>query len=167
MAAIKRLKVSEHTVHRRPLNSPDLNPIDLLWDVLDKQVQSMDAPPRNLKDLNDLLPTSRCQISKHTIRSLVESMSWWVQPQWSMTSCVPGIHTNKRQRAQLTYMASVLGAHAYSLSLAMWSTKTPFQLVDADDHCGTDTHSNDLLFLIATEDKLLEWRGAGVSTSTE
>ncbi|KAK3523760.1 hypothetical protein QTP70_009232 [Hemibagrus guttatus] len=44
-----------------PPNSPDLNPIHHLWDALDKQVRSMEAPPRNLQDLagsaaNILLP---------------------------------------------------------------------------------------------------------------
>ncbi|KAK3519768.1 hypothetical protein QTP70_003892 [Hemibagrus guttatus] len=48
-----------------PPNSPDLNPIQHLWDVLDKQVPSMEA----LKDL-----TYWCQILQHTFRDLVESM---------------------------------------------------------------------------------------------
>ena len=55
-------------------NSPDLSQIEHLWDVLDKQVQSMEAPPRNLQDLKDLLLTSWCQIPQHTFRDLVESM---------------------------------------------------------------------------------------------
>ena len=29
-----------------PPNSPDFNPVEHLWDVLDKQVRSMEAPPR-------------------------------------------------------------------------------------------------------------------------
>ncbi|KAK3564767.1 hypothetical protein QTP86_025274, partial [Hemibagrus guttatus] len=57
-----------------PPNSPDLNPIQNLWDVLDKQVPSMEAPPHNLLDLKDLLLTSWCQIPQHTFRDLVESM---------------------------------------------------------------------------------------------
>ncbi|KAK3518097.1 hypothetical protein QTP70_033324, partial [Hemibagrus guttatus] len=57
-----------------PPNSPDLNPIEHLWDVLDKQVRSMKAPPHNLEDLRDLLLTSRCQIPQHTFWDLVESM---------------------------------------------------------------------------------------------
>ncbi|KAK3573569.1 hypothetical protein QTP86_027834 [Hemibagrus guttatus] len=39
-------------------NSPDLNPIQHLWDVLDQQVRSMEVPPHNLQDLKDLLLTS-------------------------------------------------------------------------------------------------------------
>ncbi|KAK3507226.1 hypothetical protein QTP70_011372 [Hemibagrus guttatus] len=57
-----------------PPNSPDLNPIHHLWDVLDKQVQSIKVPPHNLQDLKDLLLTSWCQIPQHTFRDLVESM---------------------------------------------------------------------------------------------
>ena len=57
-----------------PPNSPDLNPIEHLWDVLDKQIQSMEAPPCNIQDLKDLLLTSWCQIPQHTFRGLVESM---------------------------------------------------------------------------------------------
>ena len=40
-----------------PPNSPDLNLIVHLWDVLEKEVRSMEAPPYNLQDL-DLLLTS-------------------------------------------------------------------------------------------------------------
>ncbi|KAK3531066.1 hypothetical protein QTP70_009444, partial [Hemibagrus guttatus] len=57
-----------------PPNSPDLNPIQHLWDVLDKQVRSMETPPYNLRDLKDLLLTSWCQIPQHTFRDLVESI---------------------------------------------------------------------------------------------
>ncbi|KAK3519043.1 hypothetical protein QTP70_016380 [Hemibagrus guttatus] len=57
-----------------PPNSPDLNPIQHLWDVLDKRVPSMQAQPHNLQDLKDLLLTSWCQIPQHTFRDLVESM---------------------------------------------------------------------------------------------
>ncbi|KAK3559853.1 hypothetical protein QTP86_021422 [Hemibagrus guttatus] len=56
-----------------PPNSPDLNPMQHLWDVLDKQVRSMETPPRNLQDLKDLLLTSWCQIPQQTFRDLVES----------------------------------------------------------------------------------------------
>ncbi|KAK3520060.1 hypothetical protein QTP70_011983 [Hemibagrus guttatus] len=57
-----------------PPNSPDLNPIEHLWDFLDKQFRSMEDPSHNLEDLEDLLLTSWCQIPQHTFRDLVESM---------------------------------------------------------------------------------------------
>ena len=63
------------TVLPWPPNSPDLNPIEHLWDVLDRQVRSTAAPPRNLQDLKDLLLMFWCQIPQDTFRRLGESMS--------------------------------------------------------------------------------------------
>ncbi len=60
-------------------SSPDLNSIEHLWDVMKKQVRSMEAPPRNLQDLKDLLLTSWYQTPQHTFRGLVESMPRWVR----------------------------------------------------------------------------------------
>ncbi|KAK3570978.1 hypothetical protein QTP86_031835, partial [Hemibagrus guttatus] len=65
---------NEFEVLAWPPNSPDLNPIEHLWDVLDKQVRSMEAPPCSLQDLKDLLLKSWCQIPQHTFRDLVESV---------------------------------------------------------------------------------------------
>ena len=65
---------SEFEVLTWPPDSPDLNPIEHLWDVLDEQVRSVEAPPRNLQELKELLLTSWCQIPQHTFRGLVESM---------------------------------------------------------------------------------------------
>ena len=48
---------------------PDLNPIEHLWDVLDRQVRSTAAPPHNLQDLKFW-----CQIPRDTFRGLGESM---------------------------------------------------------------------------------------------
>ena len=62
------------TVLPWPPNSPDLNPIEHLWDVLDQQVRSTAAPPRNSQDLKDLLMMFWCQIPKDTFRGLVEFM---------------------------------------------------------------------------------------------
>ncbi|KAK3523634.1 hypothetical protein QTP70_005842 [Hemibagrus guttatus] len=70
---------NEFEVLTWPPNSPDLNPIELLWDVLDKQVRSMKASSGNLQDLKDLLLKSLCQIPQHTFSDLVESI-----PQWSI-----------------------------------------------------------------------------------
>ena len=57
-----------------PPNSADLNPVHHLWGVLEKQVGSVETPPRNLEDLKDLLLTSWCLIPQDTFRGLVESM---------------------------------------------------------------------------------------------
>ncbi|KAK3520813.1 hypothetical protein QTP70_032379, partial [Hemibagrus guttatus] len=62
----KPVYVSHIEVLTWPPNSPDLNPIEHLWDVLDKQVQSLEAPPHNIQDLKDLLLTWWCQIPQQT-----------------------------------------------------------------------------------------------------
>uniref|UniRef100_A0A8B9R9L4 Transposase Tc1-like domain-containing protein n=1 Tax=Astyanax mexicanus TaxID=7994 RepID=A0A8B9R9L4_ASTMX len=57
-----------------PTDSPDLNPMKTMWDVLEQQVQSAAAPPGNLQELKDLLMKSWCQIPQNNFRGLVESM---------------------------------------------------------------------------------------------
>ncbi|KAK3563664.1 hypothetical protein QTP86_033502 [Hemibagrus guttatus] len=87
---------NEFEVLTCPPNSPNLNPIQHLWDVLDKQVRSMKAPPHNLQDLKDLLLTSWCQIPQHTFRDLVESIPRWVRAvlaaKGGPTQCQAGGH---------------------------------------------------------------------------
>ena len=62
------------TTNSKCWHSPDFNSIEHLWDVLDKQVQPMEASPRNFQDLKDLLLTSLWQIPQHTFKGQVESM---------------------------------------------------------------------------------------------
>ena len=58
-------------------NSPDLNPIEHLWDVLDKQ--SIHAIHGSISSQLTGLQTSLCQIPQHTFRGLMESMPRWVR----------------------------------------------------------------------------------------
>lgn len=51
----------------RPVNSTDLDPIVHLSHVLDQQVQSMEGQSLRLQGLKDLLLTSWCQITQHSI----------------------------------------------------------------------------------------------------
>ena len=55
-----------------PPNSPQLNPIEHLWDVQEQRVQFTAAPAHNcsLQDLKDLLLTSWCQRPQGTFRGL-------------------------------------------------------------------------------------------------
>jgi len=46
---------NEFTVLRWPLQSPDLNPIEHLWDVVERQIGIIDVQPTNLQQLCDAI----------------------------------------------------------------------------------------------------------------
>ena len=54
--------------------SPDLNPIEHLWDVLGRRVRAVNPPPATLQDLAQLLQQEWQAIPWATLRRLVESM---------------------------------------------------------------------------------------------
>lgn len=57
-----------------PPYSPDLSPIEHLWDLLDRQVRSRDPPPGNLQQLRQALQEEWNSIGQPRIRRLVSSM---------------------------------------------------------------------------------------------
>ena len=57
-----------------PSKSPDLNPIELLWDHLDKRVQQRQSPPQTLHQLCQMLQQEWRTIPRNNIRELIESM---------------------------------------------------------------------------------------------
>jgi len=61
---------NELTVLKWPPQSPDLNPIEHLWDV----VERMDVHPTNLHQLQDAILSIWANISKECCQHLVESM---------------------------------------------------------------------------------------------
>lgn len=64
----------EFTVLPWPPNSPDLNPIENLWDHLDRFVRSMDPQPRNLQQLATELESAWLRIPVSTIQHLIDSL---------------------------------------------------------------------------------------------
>ncbi|GBN49289.1 hypothetical protein AVEN_62956-1 [Araneus ventricosus] len=64
----------EFTVLPWPANSPDLNPIDNLWDHLDRIVRAMDPQPRNLAQLATALESASLNIPVNTFRNLIDSL---------------------------------------------------------------------------------------------
>ena len=101
-----------------PPNSPDLNLIEDLWDVLDKQVWSTEAPPCNLEDLKNLLLTSWCQIPKQTSRGLEESMPWWVRAVLAATPFATKTaltHRDQHNIRQVVIMLCLIGAYILKL----------------------------------------------------
>ncbi|GBO06883.1 hypothetical protein AVEN_174953-1 [Araneus ventricosus] len=64
----------EFTVLPWPANSPDLNPIENLWDHLDRVVRAMDPQPRNLAQLVTALESVWLNIPVNTFRNLIDSL---------------------------------------------------------------------------------------------
>ncbi|GBM46676.1 hypothetical protein AVEN_261055-1 [Araneus ventricosus] len=62
----------EFTALPWPANSPDLNPIENLWDHLDRVVRATDPQPRNLAQL--ALESAWLNIPVNTFRNLIDSL---------------------------------------------------------------------------------------------
>ncbi len=57
-----------------PPQSPDLNPIEHLWDVVEREIHIMDVQTTNLQQLCDAIMTIWTKISEECFQHLVESM---------------------------------------------------------------------------------------------
>ena len=57
-----------------PAKSPDLNPIEHIWDLLDRKVISRAIPPRNVWELAGALVEEWGNISQQELANLVQSM---------------------------------------------------------------------------------------------
>ncbi|XDV38987.1 hypothetical protein PO909_008291 [Leuciscus waleckii] len=65
---------NEFTVIKWPPQSPDLNPIEHLWDVVERELRALDVHPTNLHQLQDAILSILANISKECFQHLVESM---------------------------------------------------------------------------------------------
>uniref|UniRef100_A0A8C8JNM2 Tc1-like transposase DDE domain-containing protein n=1 Tax=Oncorhynchus tshawytscha TaxID=74940 RepID=A0A8C8JNM2_ONCTS len=57
-----------------PAKSPDLNPIEHVWDLLDRRVRARAIPPRNVRELSGALVEEWGYFSQHELANLVQSM---------------------------------------------------------------------------------------------
>ncbi|XDV17320.1 hypothetical protein PO909_023200 [Leuciscus waleckii] len=53
-----------------PAKSPDLNPIEHVWDLLDRRVRARAIPPRNVQELASALVEEWCNISQQELTNL-------------------------------------------------------------------------------------------------
>ncbi len=65
---------NEFTLLKWPPQSPDLNPIEHLWDVVEREIRIMDVQPTNLQQLRDVIISIWTNISEECFQNLVESM---------------------------------------------------------------------------------------------
>nr|KAF6349142.1 hypothetical protein mMyoMyo1_011698 [Myotis myotis] len=64
----------DFTLLRWPPQSPDLNPIEHLWDEAKRAIRQLVPQPSNLTELDSAIHQAWCQIPRITFQHLVESM---------------------------------------------------------------------------------------------
>jgi len=62
---------NEFTVLKWPPQSPDLNPIDHLWDVVERKPRALDVHPTNFHQLQDAILSIWANISKECFQHQV------------------------------------------------------------------------------------------------
>ncbi len=65
---------NEFTLLKWLPQSPDLNPIEHLWDVVEREICIVDVQPTNLQQLRDAIMSIWTKISEDSFQHLVESM---------------------------------------------------------------------------------------------
>ncbi len=68
------LNMTMSSLYSNGLQSPDLNPIEHLWDVVGREIHIMDVQPTNLQQLCDNIMSIWTKISEKCLQHLVESM---------------------------------------------------------------------------------------------
>ncbi|CAG2201365.1 unnamed protein product [Mytilus edulis] len=74
LLTIDYLEQNTYNVLPWPSKSPDLNPIEYLWDQLDKRVRQRRPPPQTLDQLRQLLQQQWRVIPRNNIKTLIASM---------------------------------------------------------------------------------------------
>ncbi len=72
---------NDFTLLKRPPHSPDLNPIEHLWDVVEREIHIMDVQPTIVQQLRDAdaIMSIWTKISEECFQHLVESMPWRIK----------------------------------------------------------------------------------------
>ena len=73
-----------------PACSPDLNPVEHVWDILYRHILHGDHPPKTIQELTNILRHELETVALQTVQNLVRSM-----PQWCQECCAArGGHTH-------------------------------------------------------------------------
>ncbi len=84
---------NEFTLLKWPPQSPDLNPIEHLWDVVEREIHIMDVQTTNLQQLCDAIMTIWTKISEQCFQHLVESMTRRIKTVLKAKGVQPGTST--------------------------------------------------------------------------
>ncbi len=68
------LNMTMSSLYSNGPQSPDLNPIEQLWDVVEREIRIMDVQPTNLQQPSDAFMSIWTKISEECLQHLVESM---------------------------------------------------------------------------------------------
>ncbi len=71
--------VTRYMTQGMPPQSPDINPIEHLWDVVEREIRIVDVQPTNLQQLRDAIMSIWTNISEEYFQHLVESMPWRIK----------------------------------------------------------------------------------------
>ncbi len=67
---------NEFNLLKWPPQSPDLNPIEHIWNAVEQEICIMDVQPTNLQQLCDAIRSIWTKIFEECFQHLVESMPW-------------------------------------------------------------------------------------------
>ncbi len=81
---------NEFTLLKLPPQSPVLNPIEHLWDVVEREIHIMDVQPANLQQLRDAVMSIWTKISEECFQHLVESMPQRIEAVLKAKGVEPG-----------------------------------------------------------------------------
>ncbi len=81
---------NEFTLLKCSPQSPDLNPIEHLWDVVEREIHIMDVQTTNLQQLCDAIMTIWTKISEECFQHLVESMPRRIKSVLKIKGVQPG-----------------------------------------------------------------------------
>jgi len=62
-----------------PSQSPDMNPLEHLWDHLKRQLRKYPTPPKGVHELWDRVAEEWDEIPPEVCQNLIESMPRWIQ----------------------------------------------------------------------------------------
>ncbi len=81
---------NEFTLLKWSPQSPDLNPIEHLWDVVEREICIMDVQPTNLQQLRDAIMSIWTKISEECFNTLLKLCHKELRQFWRQKGVYPG-----------------------------------------------------------------------------